>query len=609
MLPEVISMDPPNAKEIDDAISARRETDGTWIVDVMIPDVPSMIQSGSENDRIARSRGMTIYEGSSAKKPMLPHDVTRNLSLSPDRDGPAIHVVIRLSRDLQPSIHGIRRISHRTAARLDYAEGDRALADPDHPNHAMLRELWHLASLLHADRSASTGAKFDVVGRTYTNEEGREIGLDEAFAHRSNMIVMEIMILANSALAEMVRSNGVPMLFRNHRLRGFDRGDRSSAAAELAVREGIGRRSATAMIKSLQHLVDQADLGTTCVGHYGLDVPAYGWFTSPLRRYADVVNLRVILGDADEPDLERLASDLTAIHRSQKDASAEHHGRTSRRLLLKLLRRGDHHALKASDVHTIVRALIENPGSDRMAAMRHIEMRMRGNDLSGRDIAALVDNADEIVGEDGRRSIVEWLEDDPARGILLNDFREGRPPRTQQDSRIPVEDHKGILLGLAGRRKATVEFSNTRTGPPHNPIFTVTAAWKGPEGRTSARAEERTLRAGEQHASRKLLSMLQDAASEASTNAKTRSDGTPKHPKTELLEIVQSTPGAKAEFGKVMQGGTQHDPSFEAPVVVTIRGATIQATGSGRTKKEAERRACEAALHSIRGGPQPSEGE
>lgn len=612
MLPKMISMDPPRAQEIDDAIRVRRRPDGTWIVDVMIPDVPSLLTAGCQDDVTAMGKGVTVYRGGSASSPMLPRDMTRRLSLSPDEDRPAIHVVVGVGRDLRTSVTSVARIRHRTAARLSYAQGDSILADPTDPMHDMLREMWELSSLLHAERSASTGARFDVGARVYTNEEGREDVLDEGNAHRSNMIVMEIMILANSAMAQHARDATLPVLFRNHRLRGFVHGDRASAAAELAIRDCIGRRTAANRIASLQHLVQQAELGTECLGHHGLDVPAYAWFTSPLRRYADVVNLRAILGENPVHDLSSLAADLTDIHRRQKNESSEHHGLMSRRLLVKRIARGSHEALKASDVHTIVRALVENPGFDRSVAMKHLKMRMGADDLTGRDIAALIDNSDAIASPEDASFISEWLEAVPARGILLAGFREGLPPRTQHDHKPAGENHKGTLLDLANRNKVKVEFSNIRSGPPHDPMFTVSASWKAVGGSLTASADGRTLRAGEQQASRKLLelvtaSTIGGTASEGPRG--TRVDDKPKHPKTHLLEIVQSTPGAKVEFGTVRQDGSQHEPSFEAPVEVFIHGRTIRTSGTGASKKEAERRACEAAMYAIRNGPAPSGGE
>lgn len=588
-VPAVISIDPPGARDLDDAIHARRDPTGRWRVDVVLPDPTVVVPVGSSADAAARNAGTTTYGAAGIRRSMLPPEAAEGLTLSPHRNGSAVHVVLDVSPDLQARVASATRTSLRTAAALTYAQADRILEDVSDPLHPDLSRLWDLASRLHEERAAATGAVFDLATRTMTDEEGRIVRIDDRRAHRSNMIVMEFMVLANAALARHARDLGLPVLFRNHLLEGASFGARADAAAEIAVREGIGRHAAMARLRTMAHLVRQADLGTTSLGHHGLDLEAYGWFTSPLRRYADLANLRALLDGYADPEIETLAARLTGIHRDQGRSNAEHHAARSRQRLLPMLHRGAYDELDRSPLHVLLRALRENPGYGLDKARDYTMHRMRRGGLSGEDIAALRASGPEF-GSDAVDGIERWISEDPERSASLAAYEAGAmhnvPPAPSAEA-----NHKGALLELATRLRAAVSFSDPeRTGPAHAPTFAVTCTWRGPKGTVARTGNSRSVRTASHVAAGLVIEAL---AGEGTTGrAASIPPPPPASPKNVLLERATAA-GATVTFGSHRSAGPDHRRTFEVDVSWTHGGKTIKITGAGASKREAERKASE----------------
>lgn len=596
-MPDVVSIDPPGAKELDDAIACTVTDDG-WLVDVCLPDVPALLVAGGEEDLEAREAGLSLYGPTGVRRSMLRPERVETLSLSHRHERPMVHVRIAVAADLRAEVVSVRRLVHRTADRLTYEEGDRALADAAHPHHARLAALWDLASRLHEDRTAGTGSVFDMDARFYTNEEGKRVDLDERTAYRSNMAVMETMVLANAALARHASRSGVAVLYRNHRLTGFAHGDRASCAAEFALRERVGVHTARQRLRGLAHLVEQAEMGTRPLGHYGLDLPAYAWFTSPLRRYADVVNLRALLDGVVDADLEALGSRLTGLHRSQKDLSDDHHGRVHRSRIARAVSRGDGRSIASADVHTIVRALMENPGFDPRMAMTIVAERMAADQLSGRDMEALLEHADALFGGDAGETVRAWAAQG-ARAEVLAQHRDGG--KTPMPSNASGINHKGLLMERAQARKARVDVGKaSRTGPSHAPVFTVEVTWTPRSGTPLGRqATGRTIRDAEQTAAAAVLEALRDGGRDAGPSVAVPQGVAPK---TAIIEMGARTPGSEVTFDPAVQTGPPHQPSFAVRLHGRIGERVFDVQGAATSKREAERDASLKAIAAVSGG-------
>lgn len=602
-MPSTISIDPSGAREIDDAIAVTDLGRSGWRVDVCIPDVPSLVRPGTAEDMSARTDGMTRYFSGGRVRRMLPPATVEMLSLSPDEDRPAIHVSILVDRRLRATVESVRRLRHRTVAQLSYGEADAGMQDPSHALHGPLRAIWEFALVLHEERAAATGAAFDVSGGTYTDEEGRTVRLGTGMAHPSNMAVMEIMILANSALAAWSRDAGRPILYRNHRLPGFASGDRTAAAEELAEREGLGPATSARRLRGMTHDIGPAEMGTVPLGHHGLDLPAYAWFTSPLRRYCDVVNLRAVLDGETGADLEELARHLTDAHRAEKDRSSEHHAQNARSRVAAIIGTRHEKDLERYDVHTILRSMRENPDFDRPAAMRLLAARMAADALSGRDIATLETDAQALFGDEARDTVRRWISESPARRLLLDEYRGVATTGEAGDGR----NHKGRLQECADAMRARLTFGTaSRTGPAHSPVFDVTATWSAGDSQVSARGAGRTVRAAEQEAARDLIGRLGLGAEgairrAAATASPTGSSGavTARTPKSRLMEWAQAHPGSSVVFDPPSSSGPPHDPRFTVRATYEIGGSPVEATGEGRSKKEAEQDASTRILRML----------
>lgn len=596
--PYAISIDPPGAQEIDDAISCFKVDEG-WVVHVCIPDVPMLLVKDSDEDGKARSRGMTTYKVNSVRESMLPADLVKKLSLSPSEDRPMIHVKLDVANDLTVKNVNIERIRHRTTAKLSYAQADDILNTKAHSLHFMLATLWDLALRLQQERAASAGAVFDLGKNIMTNEEGAIVEIDEDRAHKSNLIVMEMMILANSALASHAHANDKKILYRNHRLKGMNRGDRSSIAGEIAMKERIGHAVARQKIKTMGHLVEPAELSTISLGHYGLDRKDYAWFTSPLRRYVDVINLRALICDIAEDDREASAIRFTGLYQDKKNQSDEHHGRMHRQRVIDLIMSGKNTA-KANeyDIHTIIRALGENSGYDSDKIEAYLKDRMtRDSNISGRDIHEMLDACENLFSQAMIHFIAKWA-DNSARQLLL---KQHRNKSNQQADAQETEKvfYKAQLFDLASRMRAMLFFNEAiRTGPPHSGIFTVKVIWSH-DGKTEhASAEGNTIKSAEHEAARKMLEIVmpQKAGTETKSQPIIITGG---NPKSVLMEMMAKSRNLKITYGSPTVSGPPHAPTFEVKVVAEIEGNRITKHGTGSTKKEAERQASLSLLESL----------
>ena len=588
-----ISIDPVHARELDDAIAARVNKDGSWHVDVLIPDVPSVVPRGSHMDVAALEAGMTSYDAGGIRKPMLPIEMIERLSLSPDQDRPVIHIQINVARDLTSSVLGINTGTGRTAAALSYKKADNILDEPGHEHHSQLATLWDLAKRLTKERAAAIGAKFDDSGKSWIDEEGQTVTFDDNRTHRSNIMVMELMVLTNAALAQHARKTGRPVLYRNHRIDGFESGKMSEAAKELAAQKRIGHHTALELLLTMSNKVGQAFISETPCGHHGLDLEAYGWFTSPLRRYCDLVSLRALTTNETEPNLQEVAQSLTELHRAQSKQSNGHHAKRSRKDLIDLITREDHDRLNCAHLHTILRSIAENDHVDMDKANNHVLKRMDEDNLSGKDIHALHDYADSI-SPSLKPSLDIWMSQNKARDILLEKYRksiDGEPA-----SKTKVKKHKAMLHEMAQIHEAQLTFGLPyRTGMAHEPIFTVEARWEKDGKIVDGQGIATTIKNAEHLAAHHIISQLD--LDENVTPPKPAQQE--QSPKSRLYELATASKAA-VKFNEPSRTGPHHLPIFTVEVCYTDESLVLKARGSGTSKKEAERVASVNMLELIR---------
>ena len=350
------TIDPETAKDYDDALSLRREGDGlrAW---VHIADVSAFVPAGSPLDRGAARRSFSTYVPGRVA-PMLPPELSDDLcSLRPQHDRACVTVEIAFDGDLRPGPAAFYRSLIRSRERLTYGRAERILSGRDDASPELVEAL-ELAERLTAElrrRRFARGAlriEMGEVAFAFDGEGGVERAWVEGEPH-AHMLVEELMILANEAVGGLLSSRRREALYRVHErpdpqaiallLAKLDDLDvptppapdsdhlTPSEAAGLAGRisEAVtryveqARRGREAFPALVLRALKQARYDHRNLGHSGLASPAYCHFTSPIRRYPDLVCHRALLRELGASD-ESLPDELPEVaeHASVREREA-----------------------------------------------------------------------------------------------------------------------------------------------------------------------------------------------------------------------------------------------------------------------------------------------
>jgi ribonuclease R len=337
------TIDPPTAKDFDDAISAEELPDGAVRVWVHIADVSAFVRPGSALDREAFRRANSVYVPGLVE-PMLPEALSnRACSLVPGQDRLTVTVELELegARVRRTAFH---RSVIRSDERLDYPRVERIFAGSEQavdPWAAPLRAARKAAQALADAREARGALAVESSEPEFGfSREGHVESLLPSEQTESHRLIEFLMIAANEAVAGLLESRKLPALFRVHeppdpprverliaQLDSLDvptppvpdpmtpqqAGVAVSEAARLVNgevrRRGHGRAAFTSLVlRSLK----QAHYTPRNLGHYGLRSTRYCHFTSPIRRYPDLICHRALLGAIGAGEASVRASDLQA---------------------------------------------------------------------------------------------------------------------------------------------------------------------------------------------------------------------------------------------------------------------------------------------------------
>jgi len=333
----LVTIDPPDAKDHDDAVHAEPDPDpnnkGGFIIHVAIADVAFYVRPGSALDRDALIRGNSVYFPDRVV-PMLPERISNNLcSLVPGEPRGALAVRMVIAPDGRKRSHSFHRVLMRSAAKLAYAQAQAAidgkvddttgpLLDP------ILKPLYAAYALVKRARDERDPLELDIPERKILlKSDGtvdRVIVPERLDAHK---LIEEFMILANVAAAETLEKKALPLIYRVHdeptlekvhNLQEFLKTLDIPFAKAGALRPSLFNRVlAQVSGQDYEPLVNevvlrsqaQAEYSSENYGHFGLNLRRYAHFTSPIRRYADLVVHRALiralgLGDGALPDSE-----------------------------------------------------------------------------------------------------------------------------------------------------------------------------------------------------------------------------------------------------------------------------------------------------------------
>jgi len=302
----VITIDPASARDFDDAISITATPSG-WTLAVHIADVSHFVRPGGALDGEALRRGNSTYLPDRVL-PMLPPRLSDDLcSLRPD--------VVRLTKVCEMKFDQKGKMLRarfadafiRSKARLTYQEAFAMLKGNDKGEvPSTVREAWNLASILRRNRYAKGALDLDFPEvRAVMDKDGRVTGIITEEYDESHQLIEECMLAANEAVALALKNGNRPTIYRVHeepdssklfefgqlcKLYGYpvhDIGQRQYLNELMKSIKGSPDEQLLklALLKSLM----RARYDTEPLGHYGLATPNYCHFTSPIRRYADLV--------------------------------------------------------------------------------------------------------------------------------------------------------------------------------------------------------------------------------------------------------------------------------------------------------------------------------
>ena len=348
----IVTIDPVDARDFDDAISLERIDRGHWLLGVHIADVSHFVEEGSPLDQEARARGTSVYLPDRVI-PMLPEIVSNNLaSLQPDRVRYARTCWIEFSADGIPVHAEEERSAIKSQRRFTYEEVDVFLADPDTPAvemtgevRSLLGRMRDLARMLRSRRMARGSLELAMPEvKIDLDRDGRVRGAHVVENTESHQIIEEFMLAANEAVAGMLAAAGAGFLRRIHpapdprKLRqltefvselGFEV-DTLESRFELQrlLDMARGRPEEHAVHDAVLRSLSRAVYGPQEDGHYALASDCYCHYTSPIRRYPDLTVHRALdllaRGRRAAADgLPRLGEECSLLERRAEAAERE----------------------------------------------------------------------------------------------------------------------------------------------------------------------------------------------------------------------------------------------------------------------------------------------
>ncbi len=463
-----VTIDPPDAKDHDDAVHAERDTatnnHGGYIVTVAIADVAHYVTPGSALDREALVRGNSVYFPDRVV-PMLPERISNDLcSLRPREDRAALAVRMVISADGHKRSHTFHRVMIRSAAKLSYQQTQFAICgrtdeDTETLVKPVLEPLYAAYETLMRARAERGPLYLDLPERKILlKADGtvdRVIVPERLEAHR---LIEEFMILANVAAAETLEKARVPLIYRVHDEPGIEKVnalreflatlDIPFAKGGVLRADAFNRVLAQAKGRDAEPLINevvlrtqaQAEYAAENYGHFGLNLRRYAHFTSPIRRYADLIVHRGLIralklgGDGlpaamDNKALAEIATQISATERRAMLAERE----TNDRLIAHFLsdRVGATFDGRVSGVHRAgLFVKLHETGADGFVPARTIGDEYFRHDEAGH---AMVGSRSGATYRLGDRVTLKLVEAAPVAGALrfelLSEGRPGKPSR------------------------------------------------------------------------------------------------------------------------------------------------------------------------------------
>lgn len=347
------TIDPKDAKDFDDALSIRRLPNGNYEIGVHIADVTHYVTPDTALDREASKRATSVYLVDRVV-PMLPEHLSNGIcSLRPDEDKLTFSCVFEMNDNADVIKSNIARTVTRSNRRFTYEEAQQVIETGEGDYKDEILTLDRLAKILRADRYAHGSVEFDRAEVKFDiDETGHPTGVFFKVSKDANKLIEEFMLLANKTVAMAIgmpqgRRKPKAFVYRVHDMP--DQGklqDLATVAATFGYKIKVTgepetiNRSLNRMLADVKGTAEENFLSTLAIrsmakavystdniGHYGLGFPYYTHFTSPIRRYPDMMVHRLLaryLDGGRSVNLEKLEQDCKhSSEMEQLAASAE----------------------------------------------------------------------------------------------------------------------------------------------------------------------------------------------------------------------------------------------------------------------------------------------
>ena len=306
------TIDPDDAKDFDDALSLRPLDNGLWEIGVHIADVTHYVKPGTAVEEEAKNRATSVYLVDRVV-PMLPEKLSNNVcSLAPHEDKLTYSAVFEMNEKAEIINEWFGRTIINSDRRFSYGEAQKVIDTGEGDMQNQISELHRFAQLLRKKRYDAGAFNFERAEVKFDlDEKGKPIGIKFREAGTSNQLIEEFMLLANKRVAEFVsqKLRAKPFVYRIHDKPdpekitslsnfvshfGYKFSNKDKNLLNNLLRSAAGKKEQNIIETLALRSMAKAVYSTDNIGHYGLAFKYYTHFTSPIRRYPDMMVHRLL---------------------------------------------------------------------------------------------------------------------------------------------------------------------------------------------------------------------------------------------------------------------------------------------------------------------------
>ena len=350
---QIITIDGDDAKDLDDAVSLEMTENGLYRLGVHIADVGHYVKRNNPLDKEAYLRGTSVYL-TDRVIPMLPKELSNGIcSLNPHVDRLTLSVFMEIDKNGEVVSYEISESVINSCERMTYkdvtaiCEGDKKLIKKYEHIYDMLKLMEELKDILYNKRRKRGSIDFDFPeAKVLLDDEGKPISIEKREITLSNQIIEEFMLVCNETVAEHMFWQNIPFMYRVHEAPSEDKINEFTEFIKMMgysikkTKSGIHSKEYQKLIASIKGTKEERIISTVMLrsmakakythenlGHFGLAAKYYTHFTSPIRRYPDLVIHRIIKDSLKGVDLisqEGLADfvEKAAVKSSEAELSA-----------------------------------------------------------------------------------------------------------------------------------------------------------------------------------------------------------------------------------------------------------------------------------------------